>query len=290
MSETVQSAPRPLEATRNHPHPKGPPMPETITPWEFGPYVTEPVRNTVSALLWALHDNGGTIIDETGRAGTSLRNLAVDLGYLIPPKYQASSKTASGGLSSLLASLELDTYGAEAIERDKNGTRTRQITLLLKDEEMPPKPVKVSKTLGDSTRPVAHPVDVNRPIDAVEHVEQGDLADGWDDIDAPNMAPDTVDLPDIDTYETLPEIIVVSDQPGPYGLVLDAQRAITRALVTLARDTPPPADQVELKALRARVTVLTDELANVRAERDRLMEILDAISAANPTSSNGDGS
>jgi hypothetical protein len=257
---------------------------KTITPWEFGAYVTEPVRTTISALLWALHGEGGTIRSESGRVGTALRDRAVELGYFIHPRYQASSKSASGGISSLLASLELDTYGTEAIEREKNGTRSFEIRLLLDDEEMPPKPVLVKKTLGDSTEPVANPVDVSQPIDAVEHVEQGDLTEGWDDIDAPNMAPDTVDLPDIATFEieTLPEVITVSDTPSPYGLVLEAQRSITRALVSLAGNTPPPVDHTELLALRARVNVLTEELANVRAERDRLMEILAASTIRYP--------
>jgi len=252
---------------------------KTITPWQFGAYVTEPVRTTISALLWALHHEGGTIRSENGRVGTGLRYRAVELGYFIHPRYQASSKSASGGISSLLASLELDTYGTEAIEREKNGTRSFEIRLLLEDEEMPPKPVKVKKTLGDSTEPVANPVDVSRPIDAVEHVEQGDLQEGWDDIDAPNMAPDMIDTADISSF---PEVIVVSDNPGPYGLVLEAQRSITRALVSLAGNTPPPVDHTELVALRARVNVLTEELANVRAERDRLMEILAASTIRYP--------
>jgi hypothetical protein len=253
---------------------------KTVTPWEFGAYVTEPVRTTISALLWALHANGGTIHDESGRAGTTLRDKALELGMFIHPRYQASSKTSSGGLSSIFASLEMDTYGTEAIERDKNGTRTHEIRLLLEDEEMPPKPVMTKRTLGDSTEPVANPVDVTaRTIDAVEHVAPEDLEEGWDDIDAPNMAPATTDTADISSF---PEVITVSDTPGPYGLVLDAQRAITRALVLLAKETPPPADHVELIALRARVNQLTEEVRTVTAERDRLTEILTTVASANP--------
>jgi hypothetical protein len=258
---------------------------KTITPWEFGAYVTEPVRTTISALLWALHHDGGTIRSESGRVGAALRDRAVELGMFVHPRYQATSKTASGGISSLLASLEMDTYGTEAIEREKNGTRSFEIRLLLKDEEMPPKPVMVKRTLGDSTKPQTNPVDVSaRSVDVVEHVEVEDLEDGWDDIDAPDMAPATIDTADISSF---PEIIIVSDTPGPYGLVLEAQRSVTRALVTLARETPPPADHTELIALRRRVQVLTDDLAATKAERDRLTEILTTITAADASSTNG---
>jgi hypothetical protein len=252
---------------------------KTITPWEFSVYVAEPTRTTISALLWALHANGGSYRHESGLAGPGLRDLAVEQGMFVHPKYRAETASSGTALSSLYQSLEKGVYGHEAIEREKSGTRTHEIRLLLEDEEMPPKPVMVKKTLGDSTEPVANPVDVSQPIDAVEHVEQGDLQDGWDDIDAPNMAPDTVDLPDISTFA---EIITVSDTPGPYGLVLEAQRSITRALVSLAGNTPPPVDHTELVALRARVNVLTEELANVRAERDRLMEILAASTIRYP--------
>jgi hypothetical protein len=257
---------------------------KTITPWEFTPYVAEPTRTTISALLWALHDNDGTLRHEKGLAGPALRDLAVELGMFVHPKYRAESSTAGTALSSLYQSLEKGVYGTPAIEREKTGTRTYQITLLLEDEEMPPKPAMVKHTLGDSTKPVEHPVDVTWPVDTVEHVDPEDLEDGWDDIDAPNTAPATIDTADISSF---PEIIIVSDTPGPYGLVLEAQRSITRALVTLARETPPPADHTELIALRRRVQVLTDDLAATKAERDRLTEILTTISAAHASSTNG---
>jgi hypothetical protein len=246
----------------------------TITPWEFTPYVAEPTRAMISALLWALHDNGGSFKDaSSGLAGPALRDLAVERGMFIPPKYRREHGSSSTGLSSLYAGLEQGKYGKPAIERDKSGTRTFEITLLLEDEEMPPKPAMVKHTLGDSTKPIENPVDVSRrygvgPVETVEHIEVEHLEDGWDDID------------DKAHIETLPAIITVSDTPAPYGLVLDAQRAITRALVTLAKDMPPPADHVELIALRARVGQLTQELNNITAERDRLAEILNTIASA----------
>lgn len=112
------------------------PDPTTVggAPWRWGGYVRDSTKQTTQALLWTLHRLGGTVTDDSGLAPRKLIAAALDYGYHVDRSHQSG-----GSLSQLMGELEHGRYKG-AIERETNGKRTRRITLLLKENELPPRP------------------------------------------------------------------------------------------------------------------------------------------------------
>ena len=103
-------------------------------PWKWGVLINAATKQSTAALLWTLHDLGGSIEDGSGLAATKLASTAVKRGMAPHPNHMKGQ-----ALSTLMGQLERGRMGG-CIERVTNGKRTKKITLLLSPDEMPPRP------------------------------------------------------------------------------------------------------------------------------------------------------
>ena len=104
----------------------------TRGPWKW--YRTnEKTRPSVAAFLWALHDLGGEVIDENGRVPAIIAGHAAEMGMPLNPSLNRSQVIGS-----------LDNGYPGTIEREMDDKWTYRITLLLADDEMPPRPQPVA--------------------------------------------------------------------------------------------------------------------------------------------------
>jgi hypothetical protein len=103
----------------------------TRGPWKWH-RTNEKTRPTVAAFLWALHDLGGDVTDENGRVPAIIARHAAEMGMPLNPSLNRSQVIGS-----------LDNGYPGTIEREMDDKKTYRITLLLADDEMPPRPQPV---------------------------------------------------------------------------------------------------------------------------------------------------
>jgi hypothetical protein len=235
-------------------------------PWQWGKFVRESTRVTVSVLLWTLHEMGGKIHDpQRGRCGSLLLEEAAKRGYVVDSMH----KNGGGTVSQLLADLESGRMGG-CIRRHTNGKRTYTIELLLAEAELPPKPHPVIVRKADDTGD-------SRPAPVAEEPPP-----------APTTAPSPIaavtDEPAQASVEpTLPPVVAVSGNLG--DVLTQIQQLSFQAWMLSATSTGEPAPPVsDEQAVRLAETIdennrlrrkVNDQAETIRAtikERDGLRQ------------------
>lgn len=270
-------------------------------PWRWGPYIREETRITVPALLWTLHDMGGSISDSSGRSGAKLADMAKQRGMPFHPIHQPNRLTGkhTGTLSQLLAELDAGRM-AGSIAREINGKRTLKITLLLAPEEMPPRPHPV---VTKQVTPTAVPKQVtptavpfgraaNRPVVAAPDVTQQSVFVQ----SAPPIEPEPQPVPEpAPAPEPEPEDVaaVVGPVPtwqptvlaplpvvhpdDPMEQLLVAQEAITAAQIAMAAMVHPvPETRDEDDQIAVRLATALEEGSRLRRKVADLQETVTA--------------
>src|SRR4051812_38500397 len=151
-------------------------------PWKWVPGTQGALKMTVPALLWALHEMGGSIEDRpTGRCSTKLVTEAKKKGFTVDIHHDPVRHGGkSSALSSLLKELENGRY-AGCIKRETNGKRTLQIDLLLTEAELPPRPFPVVVKKMEPKRPEigdTRPAPVRQQSVFVQPVTEAPTAEG----------------------------------------------------------------------------------------------------------------
>jgi len=157
-------------------------------PWKWRPWTQERTRRSIAAFLWALHDLGGEVTDEHGRVPARIAEHAAEMGMPLDPTINRSQMLTS-----------LDSIGyVGCIARDMGAKKTYKITLLLADDEMPPRP-------APQPEPVPEP-EPERPLTLV--------------------APPEPDLP----------AVVAQATEDPVNALLEIQKLAMGAVMGLTRD------------------------------------------------------
>jgi hypothetical protein len=120
-------------------------------PWVWPKFTTANMKQSVSAILWTLADLGGSIEDKSGRCSSKLIDACEKAGTPLHPTNKPATtfqSLDSGSHSPMLAG---------CIARDTIQKRTYKITLLLKPDEMPPRPKRIVSDGGTGPRPVPVP-------------------------------------------------------------------------------------------------------------------------------------
>lgn len=249
-------------------------------PWRWGVQNKTSAKMTIPALLWTLHDLGGEISDPvTGRAGTKLVEEARKRYSVYPTHIR--SKASSGALSSIYLSLERGIY-AGSIAREMNAKRTFRITLLLSEDEMPPRPspLKITKVqptvtpLVPKQRPIA-PVAVVAPVTDDEGTGNGGPSHDYDpDEPQPEVPepvqptlPDDPGEPEVEdvVHTTIPPLLTVNADDDAFMLILEASQLLARAMIATNARTPKvvgPSD--------AEIDEAAKRMADTLAENQRL--------------------
>lgn len=264
-------------------------------PWKWGPFVKESSRNVIPALLWTLHDLGGVIEDHPrGRCGFKLISEAVKRGYVLPKSY---TNPSSGSLSSLLGELDFGLY-AGCIARDKNAKRTFKMTLLLSEDELPPRPHPVKTTKVQPTvkaitakqRPIA-PVAVFVPKDEdsvepepdVETVPEPEVTEPDEQPFQPEL-PD-VPQPEVEDIAVIPPLLTVDANDDAFMLMLEASQLIARAMIATNMRTPARTEPSDTDIDEA-----AKRMADTIAENQRLRRQLnEARETANARAKEAEG-
>jgi hypothetical protein len=228
-------------------------------PWTWPRYSREATQRTISALLWTLKDMGGTIESTSGRAGSALADEAAKRGTPIHPQVN---------LSQLIGELDTGIYGG-CIKRDTGIRRTYAITLLLAEDEMPPKPRHLraapEKTLF--VQPVASDPDPEpepepEPIPVPPEPQ-------------PEPVVDTAVV--VETVEpVIPPLVVVSDEPLDLALTAatSVAKVIEALLVRGAEAKGEPSPDAEEMAVRLAQTI--EENNRLRRKVNDLSETVQA--------------
>ena len=226
-------------------------------PWVWPRFTRDYTRNSVAALLWTLHDLGGVIESDAGRAGSMLATAAEERGTPIAPRLH---------LSAIFAELEEGGIYGACILRDKHRPkRTYKITLLLAEDEMPPKPrhLKAAPERTISVQPVASdPEPQPEPEPAPVPPE-------------PQPQPEPVE--DVVTPE-IPPLVVLSEEPLDLALTAadDIAKVIQALLVQGARPAEPNSDTEEISV---RLAQTIEENNRLRRKANDLAETVRAKSA-----------
>jgi hypothetical protein len=117
-------------------------------PWVWPEFTTANMKQSVSAILWTLADLGGSIEDKSGRCSSKLVDACEKAGTPLHPLTRPATT---------FAALDNGLHGpglAGCIARETIQKRTYKITLLLKPDEMPPRPRRIVDDGGTGPRPV----------------------------------------------------------------------------------------------------------------------------------------
>lgn len=265
-------------------------------PWRWGVQNKASAKMTIPALLWTLHDLGGEISDPvTGRAGTKLVEEARKRYSVYPTHIR--SKASSGALSSIYLSLERGIY-AGSIVREMNAKRTFRITLLLSEDEMPPRPspLKITKVqptvtpLVPKQRPIA-PVAVVAPVADDEGTGNGGPSHDYEpDEPQPEVPevpepvqptlPDDPGEPEVEdvVVTTIPPLLTVDADDDAFMLILEASQLLARAMIATNVRRPatvgPTDTEIDEAAKR-----MADTLAENQRLRRKLNEANETAAA-----------
>lgn len=257
--------------------------------WVWGPASKEAGRIMIPIMLWTLHDLGGSITDRpSGRCGAKLIQEALKRNYSVSPQFRSAN--GSGSVSAMLGELEDGRY-AGCIAREKGNKRTYKITLLLTEDEMPPRPfpVKVTKM---ADRPTLTPVP--RPVQPV--ADDGGMGNGGPDPDyvPPTVVPDPPDTPTTPVQPELPEdpdtpdvedvvlpeippLLAIPADDNTFDLLIQLNQLAARALIAAARPAEkigPSEDALDDAAARLASTV--EENQRLRTKLNILQETVTA--------------
>ena len=232
-------------------------------PWKWGAAVRPATKQIVAALLWTLHDLGGSIEDPSGRSPVKLMETATKRGMAFTPM-------TSSSLSQLIQQLDGGRYGG-AITRECNAKRTYKITLALGTDEMPPRPRTVKQQSvfvqlvesvdgGTGPKPVPEPVAPPEPAPA------------------PHPGPGGEPRPDDHNVGT-PGLTVVADEPDdPIAKLFAAQDALNAATMAVIAMPPviieAPVEQDDEQAKRLAATL--EENTRLRRKLNETTETLRA--------------
>lgn len=233
-------------------------------PWKWGVMTHANTKQSVAALLWTLHDLGGTITDGSGLAAAKLAEMAAKRGMPLD-RAQASG----AGLSTLMGSLDHGRM-AGCIERETNGKRTKKITLLLEADELPPRPQPQRSLLVQAVpdpieEPVADGGTGPRP-------EEPDTPEP-EPIPAPPGRPEdpnltvVTDEPVTEPVEpVLPPLAIVADD-DPMSMLLKIQSDLMDATISVAAMGAPVIVEVEQAPVD---NTIAERLAATLEENNRL--------------------
>jgi hypothetical protein len=238
-------------------------MTETTTrrgPWEW-PAGTHPkTKQSVSAILWTLADLGGSITDEDGRCASKLSDACEKAGTPMHPLTRPS--IVYGALDNGAHAPGL----AGCIARDfrNHQKRTYKITLLLKPDEMPPRPKRIVSDGGTGPRPV--PVPVPEP-------EQPKPAPA----PAPEPEPEAVET----VEPTIPPLVVVGAEK-PIDLALSLSDKVNLLIAELLVNGATPTDDSPDKDEQAeRLAQMIEESNRLRRKVSDHVETIRAKTAEN---------
>jgi hypothetical protein len=102
-------------------------------------YVRDHTRQLAYALLWTLFDLDGELRSASGNANRELVAEAHKLGYRIPPYYLSMGS----GLSQVIREMDHGRF-AGLVSRELGSRKTYAIKLLLTEDQMPPRPARLS--------------------------------------------------------------------------------------------------------------------------------------------------
>lgn len=227
--------------------------------WKWNSFTRESTQQTIRCLLWTLHELGGSIEDSSGRCGRELVAASRERGYIPNHIHDPFvGRPVSGSLSQLLHELDSGNY-AGTIARQCNGKRTFKITLLLDEDQLPPKPMAVTTKKVEPTAPKPKIGDT-RPAPEPARVITKEAADAVlkpaptpPPPVAPTAADDSdtgqVELPaglDIAPPISEPDVVlpvvpplVVADA-GVIDLLLEVQQLVMKATVAAATEMGGP--------------------------------------------------
>jgi hypothetical protein len=228
----------------------------TRGPWHWPKGTTNHSKMSVPALLWALHDLGGTVEDKTGRAASRLVEHATELGTPIHPLSNPGH---------LFKELEGGRY-AGAIKRKVGPKRTYAIRLLLEERQMPPKPRPAKAEPAEPKTPaLALPVVKDEPKAEVETIS---IAPGL-----PVVPPEPSPAP---VEPILPPIVAVPAS-DPLNALLEIQGLAMQAVLGLAEQMGQGidlADAAERDAEKTRLAETIEENRRLRRKVNDLTETL----------------
>lgn len=252
-------------------------------PWKWGTAVRPATKQIVAALLWTLHDLGGSIEDSSGRCPVKLMKTAASRGMAFTPMPSAS-------LSQLIQQLDGGRYSG-AITRECVAKRTYKITLALAPDEMPPRPRSVKQQSvfvqpvedvdeatagGTGPKPSEEPVEPpESPVGPVPPIQPSPTGPRPDD---PNVLPDlTLVEPGAEAImPTLPPLVAVADDP--IAKLFAIQAALQDATMAVAAMPPviieAPVEQDDEMANRLAATL--EENNRLRRKLNEATETLRA--------------
>lgn len=253
--------------------------------WQWGPGSKESSHIMVPVILWTLHECGGTIEDSSGRCGSKLVKEALKRNFTVPPQYRSNT----GSMSQMLAELEGGRY-AGCITRDKGVKRTYKMTLLLTEDEMPPRPFPV-KVSNVNDRPKLVPVP--RPVKPVSvfspKADDAGLGNGGPDPDyvPPTVVPDpepeqpvqpelpeNPDTPDVEdvVVPDIPPLLTIPADDNAFDLLIQLNQLAARALIAVARPPEIGPSTASLDDAAKRLATTVEENQRLRTKVNTLQD------------------